>query len=488
MNLIIPPRSILWLCLVTTAATPAAGSAQSRPERPADPGMAAEMPAAPESFRPPAFKSLRSDEDYSYLRDPAKRTDFWDPIKYIPLGRGDAFLTLGGEVRERYEFFRNPAFGGSPTDARGDNDYLLQRYMLHADARFGPDFRSFVQMKSGLKAFGLDGPRGIDVDRLDLHQAFFDWRLPAAEDLTLRVGRQEMSFGSSRLVSVREGPNVRQSFDAVRGLWHTPDVQLDAFVSRPVETKRGVFDDGSNRKQAFWGVYGVVPTGKGRGVDLYYLGLSRDRAEFAEGTADERRHTVGTRVWGTGERWDHNVEAVYQFGEFGPGTINAWSAATSVGRRWEAVPWKPRLAMQADIASGDRRSGSGNLQSFNALFPKGAYFNEADAIGPSNLIDLHPILTVEPRPGLVLAADCDFFWRQSLGDGLYAFPLELNRPPGGSRARYIGSAPTVRAEWQATRHLLLVAEYTHFFAGPFLRQTGPGGDLDFFAVWMQYKF
>ena len=34
----------------------------------------------------PTYKLLRYDEDYSYLKDPARRTDFWDPIKYIPFG------------------------------------------------------------------------------------------------------------------------------------------------------------------------------------------------------------------------------------------------------------------------------------------------------------------------------------------------------------------------------------------------------------------
>jgi len=33
---------------------------------------------------PPAFTALRYDEDYSYLSDPAARTDALDPIKNIP--------------------------------------------------------------------------------------------------------------------------------------------------------------------------------------------------------------------------------------------------------------------------------------------------------------------------------------------------------------------------------------------------------------------
>ena len=34
-----------------------------------------------------SYKLLREDEDWSFLRDPSLRQDFWDPIKYIPLRR-----------------------------------------------------------------------------------------------------------------------------------------------------------------------------------------------------------------------------------------------------------------------------------------------------------------------------------------------------------------------------------------------------------------
>ena len=55
---------------------------------------------------PPPFKQLRYDENYAYLSDPALRTDFLDAIKFIPLSKsGESYLTLGGEIRERYEYY-----------------------------------------------------------------------------------------------------------------------------------------------------------------------------------------------------------------------------------------------------------------------------------------------------------------------------------------------------------------------------------------------
>src|SRR5262245_37192275 len=76
------------------------------------------------------FQKLRYDEDWSFLRDPAKRTDFWDPVKYIPLScDGDSYLSFGGEARLRYELYDNNRWD---EDAPDQDGYLLERYLLSA--------------------------------------------------------------------------------------------------------------------------------------------------------------------------------------------------------------------------------------------------------------------------------------------------------------------------------------------------------------------
>ena len=101
------------------------------------------------------------------------------------------------------------------------------------------EFRFFGQIKSGVELGRAGGPRGADEDKLDLHQAFVDIRAwtHGKDGLTLRIGRQELSLGSSRLVSFREGPNVRQSFDGLRLGWHRGDWQIDGLATKPVRDK-----------------------------------------------------------------------------------------------------------------------------------------------------------------------------------------------------------------------------------------------------------
>lgn len=194
----------------------------------------------------------RADEDYRYLLDPARRTDIWDPLKYIPLNeKGSWNLSIGGEARERYEYFNRPNWGKDPQD----NGYFLQRYFLHGDLHMGENVRLFAQLQSILEDGRKGGPRPTDGDELDLHQAFLDLKLdfPADGSLTLRSGRQELAYGSQRIISVREGPNVRQSFDGFRLMYRTGDVRIDGFATKPALTNQHAFDDGPDNNKAIWG-------------------------------------------------------------------------------------------------------------------------------------------------------------------------------------------------------------------------------------------
>ena len=437
----------------------------------------------------PGYQLNRADEDYRYLRDGTRRTDFWDPLKFIPLNdTGDRHLSIGGEARERYEYFNHPNWGEEPQD----DGYFLQRYFLHGDLHLGDEARFFGQLQSSHVKGRRGGPRPADKDELDLHQAFLDLRLAlrGGGSLTLRSGRQELSYGSQRIISVREGPNVRRSFDGFRCMYRAGEVALDGFATRPAQTKRYVFDDGTDESEALWGVYAVVPLPlfpEGRG-DFYYIGLFRRQGEFDQGSARETRHSIGTRVWRSHKPLDYNFEFLYQWGSFGAGDIRAWTLASDTGYTMENLPSSPRLALKADIVSGDNDPDHPDLQTFNPLFPKGAYFSENGLIGPANLIDVNPSLEFHLTNDLTVTTNWNFFWRESIHDGIYNSGLALSRSGRDGNARYIGSQSQGQLEWDLQRHVKLVAIYAHFFAGPFLRESGPGKDVDYLTTWLTYKF
>ena len=160
-------------------------------------------------------------------------------------------------------------------------------------------------------------------------------------------------------------------------------------------------------------------------MDVYYLGFNDDRAHHLQSIEKERRHSVGTRLWGKKDNWDYDFEFVYQFGRYGRADIQAWTAASDTGYRWVNHFLKPRLGFKADIISGDNNPHDNSLNTFNALFPKLAYFSEHALIVPANLINLYPYIELEMRENINLSAGWDFLWRESERDAIYINPRPL---------------------------------------------------------------
>jgi hypothetical protein len=453
-------------------------------------GQSLPTPESPAPAR--IYHLLREDDDWSFLADPAKRQEFWDPIKYIRLrsDRNDCFLSMGGEAREVWEQIGNDNWGQQPFM----NAYLNERYMLYFDVHYGKHVRSFVEFKSGLNSYRIGGPRPIDEKKFDFQAAFLEVGTGDEHDwIKVRAGRQEMEYGSGRLIDVREGPNMRLSFDGFKVKAGIGSWQIDGFAVRPDLDRPGFFDNVPNHGVGFWGVYSVRPLTKTITLDAYYLGLDRKTATFNRGVGHEVRHSIGARLSRpVAERnlgWDFDYEALWQFGTFGSANISAWTVASETGYRFPNVPLKPRFSAKGDISSGDDPR-TNTLGTFNPLFPKGNYFGVLATAGPGpiNFIDVHPRAEATLPHSVTASVDWIFQWRESLRDGVYSVPGFLIIPAGKSNARFVGHRPGTEVRWQANRHLWFQADYGIFYAGKFVKESQSGRNLNYWALWAGYKF
>lgn len=437
----------------------------------------------------PAFKPFRYDEDWSVLRDPSLRTEPLDNLKFIPLSTSDPrqYLSIGGESRTRYDSFTNPGFG---LRGLGHDDFVIQRLLLSADLHLDERFRVFAQTVSGFQFGPESDPSPQQDDAFDLQQGFAEVWLGDSRDhsLQIRAGRMEMGFGSYRLVTARDPTNARLNFDGVRATGALNGFVVDAFVTRPVEQKRGLFNDGENDAQTFWGVYATLPLtpSKALNADVYYLGLRREGARFNSGIGTDERHSVGSRLWGAIAGLDYDAEGVFQFGTFGHREIRAWTVASSVGYTWSDAPWKPRFGMKANVASGDTNANDGTLGTFYALFPRQGYFSELNLLAPSNFFDIHPSIQLKPLDTVTLSASVDPFWRYTTSDGVYG-PGRVAIPAAASAGRFVGTTLDTQVEWAISGQLSLTGYFGHFFRGDAVRGAG-GKDVDYAGMWLTFRF
>jgi hypothetical protein len=392
---------------------------------------------------------------------------------------GGGELQLDASLRLRGMYYDPTRFG---IGGREDGYGLLRALASAAVRRDG--WEGFAQLGVHAEQGRAGGPGGTDQGALDLQQGYVRWH---GEHLSWQLGRQEAAYGSSRLLSVRDGPNIRLAFDGVRGRWQQGGFKLDLMALRPVDNRMGAFDDRSDRGQHLAGGYATWQRGgTGNGTDLYLLDYGRDGARFASAVGNERRRSLGTRWFALQPRWDANIELVAQQGTLsrsqGNLDIRAWTLATDSGLRWPTHRWQPRLGIKLDIASGDRNPQDGRLGTFNAMYPKSAYFSEASLLAPANLMDVQPTLTLTPRPGLSTEFGWQLAWKHQRSDAVYTTPAPLAAVPGtAGTPRRIGQQYKWETSWEASPQWTWKGQLAWFDAGPGLRAAG-GRDTLFASV------
>jgi Alginate export len=449
--------------------------------------LAAELSAQQPVVR--SYSLNTADEDWSFLRDRTKRNDFWDPLKYISLGREGRYLTLSSEIRYRVEGFH--LRGDSSTPSTMDN-YLLQRYLVGADLHLGPRLRLFTEFQSGIINGQLRSPRPQDRNIADFHQAFLEWRQPVKGKSVfgLKAGRQEMSIGSSRLISASPGLNVKRSFDGALLYFRSDSWRVSGTFAKLVAVNPSAFDDRPDHEQTFWGVSASRKSPRFQKGELgfYYLDVDRARAEYDQGQGRDLRRTVGVKWTGTGTRLDLNYDFIWQWGSFEGSAVRAWAFSTETGYRFAGTRGKPRLSVRTDIASGDRDRSDPKLQSFNPLFPGNSYSGQVGFFGPTNLTDFTPAVTFILKKNAFVSFEAPSYWRTSTADGVYTTDLKLLWHAAVGQGKYVGTNPGVVGVWQATRHITFQGAISRFFAGAFLEKTIAAGGFGFYSATLLYRF
>jgi hypothetical protein len=177
---------------------------------------------------------------------------------------------------------------------------------------------------------------------------------------------------------------------------------------------------------------------------------------------------------------------MWQSGRVGDADVRAWAVGAKAGYSLASMKLKPRIGLQADAASGDRKAGDGRLQTFNPLFPNGGYyFSDAGYTGYVNLIHVKPSLTITPAAPLKLAAALGLQWRQTASDAVYVQPDVPVRGTVGEGGRWTGAYLQLRADWKINAQLSAAVEGVHYDVGQALRAAG-GQDSDYLGA--EFKF
>ncbi|WP_146746601.1 alginate export family protein [Sinomicrobium soli] len=390
-------------------------------------------------------------------------------------------LSFGGSWRFQTESFINGEFDRY---ASQDNSWYLNRFLAHAHLKAGRNFELFTELGSSLPT-NKDDISPVDKDELYINQLFVKYQFTSSWDIA--AGRHNMRLGSGRLVDIREGPNVRRSFDFTELNYQNRNFKVKGFFSVPVQPFSGVFDnDYLKFDETFSGIYTTTQLSGTTGVDVYIFYQKDDNALYNSGTENERRTSVGIRHFGNYKKLTYNNEAVYQFGTFGDQHISAWTLSLHIERQTTIMGRDFGLGIKTEAISGDRDATDNKMNTFDALYPRGAYFGRVARFGPSNLIDVHPYINTTFNKWQA-EIDYDVFWRYSTEDGVYGAPMTLDYPSTNNK-RFIAHQMGANISFEPSSFINIQLESNIVFPGAFLKESSLPDTLYHFVLTTEFRF
>jgi Alginate export len=431
---------------------------------------------------------LRVNDNFSYLKNDTIKKGI-NVLKYIPLSQ-NTFLSFGGEIREQYQYFENQNFGDvPPTVKKVSVGQLWHRVMLHSNIEIGSKVRIFAQLSSTFRFFNTNPiTPEIDENRLSLHQAFIDYSF--YKNWILRIGRQELGYGNNRILTFREGPNTRLTFNAAILKYKTDKRKIDFLASTQVLSNQFAFDDKSFEQYVvgFYATENFIP--KKLLVDYYFLNFKSDKRSYNFVAGTENRQSFGLRLFSQNPKLNYELESTYQIGTFNNLDINAYGFSWDINYKLEDK-YRFTLGIGANYISGDKNKSDNQLNTYNLIFSKPQY-GLAAPIGSSNIVNFNPYVKVHPLKKLSVLAGVYFMQRQSTQDGTYSPGMAELRPnPSNlflSTKKSIGTQYALETNYELNNHFSFAFDGAYFKAGNYVKETGKGLDIKYVAFKSTFKF
>lgn len=460
-----------------------------------------DVPQAPTPYPPAAagdgattngYNLSRWAEDWRELRDPAKRDDPLDRLKYLPLDEdGDIYLTLSGEARLRVNHTTNPNL----RDARAQRQDIT-RLVGGADLHVGPHLRFYGEIvHGGISGVELGTPAATLRNDLVFQQAFVEGNANVAGvAIGARYGRQEFTDGPNLLVSQRDNNTIRYTLNGIRVWARGSRVRVDLFDFKPTAYgDLGTDDDVSDPARRFSGVtFGVALPNKWLGgsklyVDPFFWRRRNHVGAWGGRIGPATRYYLGTRLWGDVGPLTIDWSVNHQWGHYIDQDIDAWHAFFAQTYRLGSSKTAPRIGFHADYASGGGGYGDGKLRNAYAPFGNNTYYSYQLSLTPSNLIAVAPNFSFSPIEDVRLTAEYQLAWRDNARDAVYR---ANGQPFAGTQNvpdKKIADVARLQLVWTISSRLSFTGRYEHLAAGPALTKAGYHSS-DFLAGWVSFRF
>ena len=393
-------------------------------------------------------------------------------------------LEWGLSVRTRFESKQEFNFVDS------SQDYLLTQTRLNVGWRHSETSRWFLELQdariagediSGIPAINEAARGTVFADDLDIHQAFWDRQFDSGQ---LRIGRQKLNLGDSRLVASLEWVNTARVHDGIRFTLGDPGRrQIDLFATTLVAVDPDGFNDQSRigsryLDSDFHGVY-VSDAASLPQAQLHYWYFYRRNSRFGDAVG-----TLGLRYIHSKRNWRPDIQFAVQNGEFGGRNHSAWMASAGL----ERDVGSDTLSVAYNIASGDPVAADDEHETFDNLFPLNhPYYGYMDLFSLQNIRNVEVSYRKRFDSGIVLYLALNDFRLAESQDAWYSAGLAPIRMTANPTATHAGREVDIALQMKLFGGRVdFDAGISTLRAGSYLDAFGLGGSASFLYASLRY--
>jgi hypothetical protein len=379
------------------------------------------------------------------------------------------------QVRARAELFAPSADIGQPaapvlgtfgpTSAAPDDAWVA-----HERARIGLTAErgivSGAVVVQDARLWGIDDGGGASV-----HIGYLEAHASDSRDTFVRIGRQEITWGSGRLLGISDFSPTPRALDAARA-----------------KTTIGIFD--FEVLASILAPPGAIPpeapgtsVGAGSGAQLYgldaalhidpllqveLLGLARiARNPLPAWLLPSDTYVTSLRTFGAWDEWSYGLEGALELGRVGVagGHKKLVAGATTAHVDWQpGVPSDPTLSLSGSYASGG--DGGGTMHRFDPILPDDrAGLGQMGLYTWSNLVEGALCASIVPFDGARVRAGYHYVRLANAGGPWYAASLTLIGQDDTRASGMLGHEVDGAITYDVAPGLELVLGYGAMFTG-----------------------
>jgi len=331
-------------------------------------------------------------------------------------------------------------------------------------------------------------------DVFDLRQGWLDLHgRPGGVPIDVFTGRQELKFGSERIIGISDWTNNSRTWDGFDARIGDKN-RIDLFSTSVVAVHPSSLDK-HGAGLTFHGAYASLGTWIPKvHLSPYVLFHDVRGVTSQQGLkGNEVETTFGFEVEGElPANFSYQANASLQRGSYSNDSIHAGQDFEKLYYTAKSLPWQPRLGGEFDYATGNAHRDPNRIGTYDQSYPSNHNaFGLTDLFGYENIRQERINLDLGPTKNLSVLVQGEFLNLAQTRDSLYSGSagVTIKAPTAGFTSDSIGQGLDVSSKYVYHDYFVANVGVGHLFPGAMLLENkhGAAETIGYFALTYRFR-